>query len=116
MARPGRYFPIDRAQLIDLYVEQGLTLAQVGHKLGLSPFTVSRRMLEHGIPIRRRGTRPEHAERHQQPAKVLNRRLLVERYPKQRMAMTVVCHEHCSMLRVVLPQALDHPVASRWTT
>ena len=28
----------------------------------------------------------------------------------------VVCHEHCSIVRVVLPQALDHPVASRWTT
>jgi IS30 family transposase len=89
----GRYFPIDRAQLIDLYVEQGLTLAQVGHKLGVSPFTVRRRMLEHGIPIRRRGTRPEHAERYQQPAKVLNRRLLVERHPKQRMAMTEIARQ-----------------------
>jgi transposase len=93
VARPGHYFPIDKGRLLDLYVDQGLTTAQVAGKLGVSRFTVRKRMLEHGIQMRRRGTNPGHAERYRQPAEVLIRRLLVERYQQQRMAITEIARE-----------------------
>jgi hypothetical protein len=54
VASPGRYSPIDRAQLIELYVDRGLTIDQVGAKMGVSGFTGHKRMVEHGIPTRSR--------------------------------------------------------------
>jgi hypothetical protein len=51
-AREGR--PIDEI-LRDLYVEQGLLLAQVGEKLGVTESTASRWLAYFGIETRRAG-------------------------------------------------------------
>ena len=49
---------LDPDVLHRLYVADGLTIAEVAEKLGLTPYFISRELKHHGIPRRRTGTRP----------------------------------------------------------
>ncbi len=49
---------VSASQLRELYVAQGLTIAQVASRLGLAATTIGRRLRELGIPARRRGSTP----------------------------------------------------------
>lgn len=51
-AHPGLRRHVDREVLEDLYVHQGLTMAQVGARLGVSVYVVSRRLHEYALPVR----------------------------------------------------------------
>src|SRR6266511_4031602 len=50
--------PISKAALEDLYVAQGLTIKQVGEKVGRSAWTVHQALRAYKIPIRPRGHGP----------------------------------------------------------
>lgn len=52
------YIPIDEELLGRLYVEEGLTIVQVSHQLGVGATTVSRRLRGLGIRARPRGPAP----------------------------------------------------------
>src|SRR6266566_8244062 len=49
--------PISKAVLEDLYVTQGLTIKQVGEKVGRSAWAVHQLLRQHKIPIRPPGCR-----------------------------------------------------------
>ncbi|MGH9065403.1 MAG: hypothetical protein ACRD0L_15810 [Acidimicrobiales bacterium] len=47
--------PLERDQIIERYVDRGLSLVETAAELGCSPSTVREAMLDHHIPRRRRG-------------------------------------------------------------
>jgi hypothetical protein len=55
MARLGLRLDLDVSALVRLYVEDRLTLAETAARLGCSGITVTRRLIELGIPRRHRG-------------------------------------------------------------
>jgi hypothetical protein len=58
MAQRGVFVPIEKATLVDLYWDRGVTLGEIAGELGVSLRTVHRRMIEAGILRRNMGLRP----------------------------------------------------------
>jgi transposase len=74
---------IDRGVLVDLYVERGLSMPQVGAELGVSRTAVRARMVELGIPRRFRSPGPAWRGPYRSPAEILTRRYLLDVYRGQ---------------------------------
>ena len=93
MPQEWSYIPIDKATLVDLYWDQGLTLKEIGEKLGASLRTVHRRMMEADVPRRNLGSRPAHGDLPQRPAKVLTPKFLTKTYEQKRMTMKQIAEQ-----------------------
>jgi predicted DNA-binding transcriptional regulator AlpA len=79
--------------LIDLYWDQGLTLKEIGEKLGVSFRTVYRRMMEADVPRRNLGSRPAHGDQPHRPAEVLTPKFLTNAYVRKRMRMKQIAEQ-----------------------
>jgi DNA-binding CsgD family transcriptional regulator len=62
-----RKVPVDREVLVDLYWSQGLSMAEVGVKLGRSKDAVRMLMRRYGVPARKRGRRRRSPDRTEIP-------------------------------------------------
>ena len=79
--------------LVDLYWDQGLTLKEIGEKLGASLRTVHRRMMEADVPRRNLGSRPAHGDLPQRPAEVLTPKFLTNTYVQKRLTMKQIAQQ-----------------------
>jgi hypothetical protein len=93
MARHPEFIHIDKALLQDLYWDQGLSLTEIGAKLGVHFTTVHRRMIEYGMPRRNIGTRRGHGERLKQAADVLTPGFLTATYERKGMTTEQIADE-----------------------
>jgi Homeodomain-like domain len=59
----ARKVPVDREVLVDLYWSQGLSMAEVGAKVGRSKDAIRMLMRRHGVPARKRGRRRRSPDR-----------------------------------------------------
>jgi hypothetical protein len=93
MARRAQFIPIEKATLVEMYRDQGLTLEEIGRNLGVSFRTVHRRMIEAGIPRRNMGSRPAHGDQPQRPAEILTPRFLTSTYQRQHMTVEQIAKQ-----------------------
>ena len=85
--------PVDKKALVERYVDRGLSLEDVAAGLDVRAATVTRKLIALRIPIRSRGSRPGHTDRHQPPADVLTRRVLVETYQRNGLTIAQVAEQ-----------------------
>jgi DNA-binding CsgD family transcriptional regulator len=81
----GIYVPIDKAVLVELYVNRGMSIPDIAMELGTNIRVIHRRLIEHEIPRRNPGTRPAHGHPLPRPATILTPKFLVEAYQRKQM-------------------------------
>jgi lambda repressor-like predicted transcriptional regulator len=91
----GIYVPIDKAVLLELYVDREMSIPQVAKELGTNIRVVHRRLIEHGIPRRHHGARTARfsADHYIRAGDVLTRPFLVDRYRKKKMTVAQIAQE-----------------------
>jgi IS30 family transposase len=95
MSRRGLHVPIDKAVLVALYTEQGLSIREVASELSTTTRTVHRRMIGYGIRRRNPGARPGHGapDRYTRATVVLTRAFLADHYKNKGMTVPEIAEE-----------------------
>ncbi len=80
---------LSEAQLRDLYLTQGLTVAEISAQLNISPATIRRRLTDLGIPSRSRGPKGSRLLPHGE----INEQLLRELYLEQKLSIPQIAEQ-----------------------
>jgi transposase len=100
--------PIEKATLVEMYCNRGLTLEAMAAELGVSLMTVRRRMAEASISLRNEESRPGRGDQRRRPVEILTHRFLTDRYVRRGMTIEQITAEtgfHHGTVRYYLHQA-----------